>query len=145
MMAASEFVGAKSEDLPMSTSMQHRLARTPGAPSVQVIVDIEQHDWEFEIQAGAFRRVIMNLFGNSIKYTKEGYILVQLKVLGTPADERRQTISLRIKDSGKGMSPEYCKYNLCSRAAIHPTLSFPILQPNVASWFQGFDMGANTV
>ncbi|KAH8602339.1 hypothetical protein B0O99DRAFT_735766 [Bisporella sp. PMI_857] len=47
---------------------------------VQAIVDINQYNWEDRIQPGAFRRVVMNIFGNVQKDTESGYILVQLRI-----------------------------------------------------------------
>jgi signal transduction histidine kinase len=61
----------------------------------------------------------MNIFGNSQKYTAEGFIHVQLRIktkLEDPSDEsashRGAYIVLRIKDSGKGMSNQYMERKL---------------------------------
>lgn len=87
---------------------------------MRVILDIDNVDWDFKIQAGAFKRVIMNLFGNSMKYTVSGFILVSLSIkkdeevdsqLSSPKASR-QTVSLRILDSGKGMVPEFMERKL---------------------------------
>jgi len=39
---------------------------------VEVILYIESGDWVFMTQPGAVRRVIMNIFGNAVKYTTQG-------------------------------------------------------------------------
>lgn len=40
-------------------------------PEIEVILDVQPpDDWHFYTQPGAFRRVVMNLFGNALKYTK---------------------------------------------------------------------------
>lgn len=63
----------------------------------------------------------MNIFGNSQKYTDEGYIQVQLKLhkqdSGTDvrallSNHTGDFMCLRIKDSGRGMSTEYMERKL---------------------------------
>ena len=34
-------------------------------PKVKIILEIPQREWTFWSQAGALRRIVMNLFGNS--------------------------------------------------------------------------------
>ena len=57
----------------------------------------------------------MNLFGNSQKYTKSGFIIVRMRVEneegeGEESDSNgqpKQVLILKIIDSGRGMSTEY--------------------------------------
>lgn len=73
-----------------------------------------------EIQPGAWRRIVMNLVGNALKYTDEGLITVSLNVaefndeqLGS--DEKGHdavSIVLTVKDSGIGMSNEFLQNKL---------------------------------
>ena len=57
----------------------------------------------------------MNLFGNSRKYTKSGFIIVRMQVETEEAKEEedgsnfqsQQVLILKIIDSGRGMSTEY--------------------------------------
>lgn len=97
----------------------------PGAasrPNVEIIVDIAPPSkWCFVTQPGAFRRVVMNLFGNALKYTEKGYIRVLLRFKApesgeTMPDERQDEaksenrnvmITLTVEDSGIGMSQKY--------------------------------------
>lgn len=72
-----------------------------------------------EGQIGAIRRVIMNIFGNAQKYTKSGFILVDLRAMEASEDDYHKTsigsgkrICLRIRDSGRGMSTEYIERKL---------------------------------
>ncbi|KAJ5424454.1 CheY-like superfamily [Penicillium cf. griseofulvum] len=44
-----------------------------------IILDIDEAaEWRFSTQIGAWRRIMMNIFGNALKYTKSGFILVKL-------------------------------------------------------------------
>ena len=50
----------------------------PHAP-VQVLLDITPGNWAFRTHPGAFRRIVMNLLGNSLKFTDSGFIRVSLR------------------------------------------------------------------
>ncbi|KAJ5164765.1 CheY-like superfamily [Penicillium coprophilum] len=87
---------------------------------VSIILDIDQGaEWRFFTQIGAWRRIMMNIFGNALKYTKTGFILVKLTaspispakdaVPGGPADFK---VTLTVKDTGIGMSMEYLQNSL---------------------------------
>jgi hypothetical protein len=76
---------------------------------LMTIVDVEWlESWRHSIYAGAWRRVVMNLFGNALKYTQSGYIRLlmkkdKLKVDGKDLPAIRMTFS----DSGRGMSKDF--------------------------------------
>jgi signal transduction histidine kinase len=62
---------------------------------------------------GALRRVVMNIFGNAQKYTESGYIMLKLRVVGNKEPGKHShCLSLRIIDTGKGMSSEYMERKL---------------------------------
>lgn len=50
------------------------------------------------------RQIVMNLVGNAIKFTQEGY--VRLSVSATAMDAGTLTLRIEVSDSGIGMSPE---------------------------------------
>ncbi|PLB35266.1 putative sensor histidine kinase/response regulator [Aspergillus candidus] len=94
---------------------------------VTVIFDIQYDaNWEFFTHAGAWRRILMNVLGNALKYTSSGYIYLGLKSSskdlpssatnsdsGTPAEQLDQDdVVLTVKDTGKGISPEYLQNDL---------------------------------
>ncbi|OCL12002.1 hypothetical protein AOQ84DRAFT_286070 [Glonium stellatum] len=87
---------------------------------VEIIIDIVARNWKFVTQPGAFRRVVMNLFGNSLKYTKKGYIKVKLEArdvekseISVATDRDVSTfVTLTVTDTGQGISPEYMRTKL---------------------------------
>ncbi|KAF9244026.1 hypothetical protein DTO013E5_6467 [Penicillium roqueforti] len=96
------------------------LGSSQQASQVSIILDIDEAaEWRFSTQIGAWRRIMMNIFGNSLKYTKAGFILVKLTsspvthakdaVPGGPSDFK---VTLLVKDTGIGMSMEYLQNNL---------------------------------
>ncbi|KAJ5959010.1 CheY-like superfamily [Penicillium vulpinum] len=90
------------------------------ASEVSIILDIDEAtEWRFSTQIGAWRRIMMNIFGNALKYTKSGFILVKLTASpvtpvkdafpGGPCDFK---VTLTVKDTGIGMSMEYLQNSL---------------------------------
>lgn len=89
--------------------------------SLTVIIDIDfRDDWNFPTVPGTWRRLTMNLFGNSLKYTRDGYIKVKLEARSIPSvnpsvsgDSIDKTmITMTVSDSGQGMSSEFMKTKL---------------------------------
>jgi signal transduction histidine kinase len=83
---------------------------------VTVIMDVNwRPDWTFEIDAGGYRRILLNLFGNSMKYTKSGFINVSTTVeTDTTLAGKKPgfVLTLKVKDSGKGISKEFLKHHM---------------------------------
>ncbi len=79
-----------------------------------VTVQIAKYPWNLPLNVGAWKRIVMNIFGNSFKYTSAGHIEVGLKVVtkkdraGIPSD----FILFTVEDTGSGMSSDYLKYHL---------------------------------
>lgn len=106
---------------PFRPSISHVRNRKP----VQIYLDIDHTvNWTFETHPGAFRRIVLNLFGNSLKFTKTGFIRVSLRqerqMNGDPSyfdrhpGEKKPPVKviLTVSDSGKGISQEYLGNNL---------------------------------
>jgi signal transduction histidine kinase len=74
-----------------------------------IVLDIAQQDnWVYSFPIGSWRRIVMNIFGNAIKYTESGHIHVSLRVHdGSRAIGAPTAIVLTVTDSGLGMSPQY--------------------------------------
>ncbi|KAE9379000.1 hypothetical protein N431DRAFT_540697 [Stipitochalara longipes BDJ] len=83
---------------------------------VTVIVDIDwRPNWTFEIDAGAWRRILMNLFSNAMKYTSQGFVKISLELeddVSSRSKKPRSNLTLRVHDSGKGISQEFLNHQL---------------------------------
>ncbi|KAG9315261.1 Fph type histidine kinase [Chiua virens] len=101
-------------------NMNQRASSVMTAPessqSVEIVVDIDHREggWTLKCDKGGIRRVLMNLFGNSLKFTSTGYIHVSLKQLSAPEDIVNHTIKIEIcvSDTGKGISQNFLKNHL---------------------------------
>jgi signal transduction histidine kinase/DNA-binding NarL/FixJ family response regulator len=111
LMAITELSNA-NEDLPDT--------------SVLVTLNIEKRaSWMTKLDIGAWKRIVMNLFGNALKYTRSGHIEVGLSMIQIPGgkSQSRSHICFFVKDTGIGMSPDYLKYHLFTPFAQENTLS----------------------
>lgn len=70
--------------------------------------------WVFRTAAGAWRRIVINLVGNSLKYTESGRIGVVIAAtpLETTSERANTRISLTITDTGRGMSEDFLQNKL---------------------------------
>jgi signal transduction histidine kinase/GAF domain-containing protein len=87
--------------------------------NVKVILDIEASaSWTFILEAGAVRRIVMNLFGNALKYTTAGYISVTVSQRELPkkraarSSEIKTEVIITVEDTGKGIGAEYLSNHL---------------------------------
>lgn len=99
-------------------------------PQVEVVVKISNQDWLYSVQPGSLRRIIMNLLGNALKYTKEGLISVCIDATQRPKGRERSRrqgledmVKLTISDTGRGISSEYLRTRLYTPFAQEDTLS----------------------
>ena len=85
---------------------------------VKIILNFEPADYTFTTQPGAFRRIIMNIFGNALKYTFQGSIVIKLAVRSsdeTTTEEEtggRRLLEIEVNDTGKGISSDYLRTKL---------------------------------
>ncbi|KAK3316752.1 hsp90-like protein [Apodospora peruviana] len=95
--------------------------------SVRIYLDIYPHaNWSFRTHPGAFRRIMLNLFGNSLKFTRSGFIRITLRQEESDSDDRRRRaklcaasadqeptkVILTVSDTGKGISQDYLRHHL---------------------------------
>ncbi|KAK0708433.1 hypothetical protein B0H67DRAFT_612839 [Lasiosphaeris hirsuta] len=82
---------------------------------VQVLLNIDAANWSFNAHPGAFRRIVMNLLGNSLKFTNTGFIRINLHQetdLGSGRHVPVKTVVLTVSDSGKGIGQDYLRHGL---------------------------------
>ena len=102
---------------------EYSAARKSGMKKeVETIVDIAREDYIFIAQPGALKRVIMNIYGNALKYTQKGTITVKLSLDSESApridpinleDSANESIlQIKVIDTGKGISREYLRTSL---------------------------------
>lgn len=68
--------------------------------------------WFSMVSAGAWKRLVMNLFGNSLKFCSSGYIQVRLEMVADPSKPEKRLAHLMVKDTGIGMSEDFVKCGL---------------------------------
>ncbi|RGP71631.1 hypothetical protein FLONG3_7066 [Fusarium longipes] len=83
---------------------------------VLVMLDIDPTvDWAFHVESGALRRIILNVVGNSLKYTKRGFIKVTAYQdppgQGRP---RERVVHIEIVDTGSGIGQDYLNHRMFS-------------------------------
>jgi signal transduction histidine kinase len=95
----------------LETPTSGSLVRTYGR--VKVILDIEwRSNWFFAFVPASWRRILMNIFGNALKYTRAGSICISLKSIpAVSKQDSRPSAILTISDTGKGMSKQFLKHH----------------------------------
>lgn len=81
---------------------------------VTVFLEIDHVcNWRFYTQPGAIRRIVMNLLGNSLKYTQKGSIKV---CLSQSKPKRKSSadvvVNIAVSDTGKGIGEDYLRNDL---------------------------------
>ncbi|KAL1633941.1 hypothetical protein SLS56_002532 [Neofusicoccum ribis] len=85
--------------------------KEPVRKSVRVILDLPVRPcWTFAIRSGTWRHILMNVFGNALRYTHEGFVRVALSAVDVSDSESK--ITLTVTDSGTGMSAKYLRDGL---------------------------------
>lgn len=116
-----------SADLPVLLS--HNQAKHTGSRNnVTVSIDVQHQDWVYRTQPGALRRIIMNIFGNAMKYTEEGRVTVTLEAVShSEGRSRRQgledMVTLTVSDTGRGISEEFLRGKLYTPFAQEDSLA----------------------
>lgn len=120
LLAGAEFYIRETESAPERTRKDKRRVSTSSSMGsedhrIMTIVDVEWQDsWRYPIYAGAWRRVVMNLFGNALKYTQSGYIRLLMKkdTMKMTDNKSVPAVCITISDSGRGMSQDFLLHHL---------------------------------
>ncbi|KAH8422479.1 hybrid sensor histidine kinase/response regulator [Aspergillus melleus] len=88
--------------------------RSDDSNDLSVVVRIEeQPSWVIQSVSGGWRRIVMNLIGNSFKFTQSGLIEVCLSQRVDRANGSKSVQAhLSIRDTGCGISPEFLEDKL---------------------------------
>jgi hypothetical protein len=73
--------------------------------------------------AGAWRRIIMSLVGNSMKWTHQGLIEISLSSVSTGTDTEPVLAHLSVTDTGSGISSDYLRHSVFSPFTQEDSLS----------------------
>ncbi|UKZ84502.1 uncharacterized protein TrAFT101_000408 [Trichoderma asperellum] len=81
---------------------------------VTVFLEIDHAcNWRFYTQPGAIRRIVMNLLGNSLKYTQKGSIKVRLSQTKPKRKSSADAVvNIVVSDTGKGIGEDYLRNDL---------------------------------
>lgn len=96
-------------------SVHEKERSDPEQTPITVICDIQPVDWVITSQPGVWKRIVMNLLGNSLKYTSIGYIHVRLsrREMTLPVSgDKESYVVLSVEDTGKGISKEFLTNHL---------------------------------
>lgn len=96
------------------------------AVETTVILDINRSDsaaYRCQLATGGWKRIVINLVTNALKYTAAGFVRVSLKRKSKPGIRRKFEAVLSVTDSGKGMSKAFQKNHLFQDFAQEDTIS----------------------
>lgn len=87
--------------------------REPGTTDgkqVDVFLDAAPQNWLYVLEPGALRRVVMNVFGNALKYTEAGSVSLHIEAQTSKDD--CPVLLLTVSDTGRGISNDYLRSNV---------------------------------
>ncbi|WRT66452.1 uncharacterized protein IL334_003410 [Kwoniella shivajii] len=81
---------------------------------VETVIDIDQREkgWMVRCEKGGLRRVLMNLVGNSFKFTTDGYVQITLREMPHPPGAKSVPVEMAVIDTGKGIGKDFLKDQL---------------------------------
>lgn len=93
---------------------QERLEMQQSLAHVETVLDIgiREKGWNVICESGGLRRILMNLYGNSIKFTTRGYVQIVLRELPHAPGSKRVPVQMAVIDTGQGISKSFLKDQL---------------------------------
>ncbi|ESZ97843.1 4MPY, histidine kinase-group I protein [Sclerotinia borealis F-4128] len=118
----------------VSTDIDHPISPTKsdiqgmvGTASLSVILDVDhKSNWTFLTQPGAWKRILMNIFGNALKYTTSGLVKVGLSYKAATSSNSRMNqafVTLTISDTGQGIAEDFLKRQIYTPFAQENSLT----------------------
>ncbi|KAF8689033.1 Domain present in phytochromes and cGMP-specific phosphodiesterases, partial [Rhizoctonia solani] len=94
---------------PRSLPGTNAASQASGGRHVETIVDVayRERGWSCVCEKAGIRRILMNLIGNSLKFTSDGYVYVGLREVAYNEEDRVITVELSVNDTGKGISKDF--------------------------------------
>ncbi|RAH50611.1 uncharacterized protein BO95DRAFT_158099 [Aspergillus brunneoviolaceus CBS 621.78] len=125
LVAGQDFFWRTTETKPEKERKAKEKKPKGNLKDVITIVDIKwQESWLCMVNPGAWRRVIMNLFGNALKYTEKGCIRLRMENSSMLLEnEKVPAVRIVITDSGRGMSEDYILHHLYTAFVQEDTMS----------------------
>ncbi|KAK6605996.1 histidine kinase [Botrytis cinerea] len=100
---------------------------TKDSAPLAVILDVDhKSNWTFLTQPGAWKRILMNIFGNALKYTTSGLIKVSLgckTVTSKNSRVNQALVTLTISDTGRGIAEDFLKRQIYTPFAQEDSLT----------------------
>jgi hypothetical protein len=91
---------------------------------LSMVIRIEHtNKWIVRSVAGAWRRIVMNLLGNAMKWTSAGLIEISLSTATDQTNSASALAHLRVADTGRGIAPEFLKHSAFSPFTQEDALS----------------------
>lgn len=103
-------IGAGSQE--SSGKTQTSMAKQIKAGDVETVIDVSMRKsgWLVSCDSGGIRRVLMNLIGNSLKFTTAGFVHVSLREIQSNATH--VVVELSVTDTGRGISKAFLEQQL---------------------------------
>lgn len=104
------YAGHRSHKGTLASVQKHHddEAQPKSSDTVSVMVRADDRDsWIVHSVTGVWRRIVMNLCGNALKFTKTGYIEVSLTTSEVGSDPNNVLVHLSVADSGCGISLDF--------------------------------------
>jgi signal transduction histidine kinase len=88
-----------------------------GRKILHVVLDMPcRENWRFKTQPGSWKRILMNTFGNALKYSETGFVHVSLKFEEGDGDSdninTNPHVVITVSDSGIGISQDFLQNQL---------------------------------
>lgn len=101
---------SRSSSSPSSTSLSNNSKALMHDVETVIDVSMRKDGWLVRCDAGGIRRVLMNLIGNSLKFTSHGFVHVSLREV--QSTETHVVVELGVTDTGKGISRTFLEEQL---------------------------------
>lgn len=79
----------------------------PIAPLSLVLHFEDRSSWDAAVDASGFRRILLNLVSNALKYTHVGEVSISLSTVRDDSNAGRDLVECSVSDTGRGIAEEF--------------------------------------